>query len=231
MLTNVDKGLAAKVAVYLGLKIPAEIGLLNRSFGADAKPEDFESVIFKSSLESSPSLSMANTKKDSIQTRQIAFLVADGVNEISVQTMRDSLTAQGAVVHLVAPRLGSIMSEHDVELPIMRSFLTTASVLYDAIYIPGGTNSIATLAAKPDALHFIDEAFKHCKPIAFDTMAMQVMEETYCHKKLPAKFDEEYMAKAGIITGDDSNKLSKYFSAAIANHRFWNREKIDKVPA
>ena len=201
------------------------------SFGADANPEDFESVIVKSSLESSPSLSMANTKKDSIKTRQIAFLVAEGVNEKSVQTMSDSLTAQGAVVHLVAPKLGSIMSENDVELPIMRSFLTTASVLYDAVYIPGGTNSVATLAAEPDALHFIDEAFKHCKPISFDAMAMQVIEETYCYKKLPDAFDEEYMKEAGVSTGDDVKELSNYFSAAIANHRYWDREKIDKVPA
>ena len=231
MLTNVDKGLAAKVAVYLGLKIPAEIGFLNGSFGADANPQDFESVIVKSSLESSPSLSMANNKKNSIQTRQIAFLVADGVDEKSVQTMMDKLTAQGAVVHLVAPKLGSIISENDVELPIMRSFLTTASVLYDAVYIPAGTNSVATLAAEPDALHFIDEAFKHCKPLCFDTKAMQVMQETYCYKKLPDVFDDEYMAEAGISTGDELNKLSNYFSAAIAHHRFWNREKIDKVPA
>jgi len=231
LLTNVDKGLAAKVAVYLGLKIPADIGLLNRSFGADAQPEDFESVIVKSTLESSSALSMANTKKDSIKTRQIAFLVADGVDEKSVQTMKDKLTAQGAVVHLVAPKLGSIVSENDVELPVLKSFLTTASVLYDAVYIPSGINSVATLAAEPDALHFIDEAFKHCKAIAFDTMAMQVMAETYCYKKLPSKFDDEYMAEAGVSTSEDLEKLSNIFSVAIANHRFWDREKIDKVPA
>ena len=231
MLTNIDKGLAAKVAVYLGLKIPADIGLLNGSFGADAQPEDFESVIFKSSLESSPSLSMENLKKNSIQTRQIAFLVADGVDEATLQTMGDALTAQGAVVHLIAPKLGSIVSENDVEFSVLRSFLTTASVLYDAVYIPGGINSVATLAAEPDALHFIDEAFKHCKPIAFDTMALQVMQETYCYKKLPSVFDDEYMAEAGVSTSDDVEKLSNYFSTAIANHRFWDREKIDKVPA
>jgi catalase len=231
LLTKVDKGLAARVAVYLGIKIPEDIGLLNRSFGADAKPEDFESKICRSSLEKSSALSMANTKKDSIKTRQIAFLVADGVDEKSVLTMMDSLTAQGAVVHLIAPKLGSIVSENDIELLILRSFLTTASVLYDAVYIPSGINSVATLAKDPDALHFIDEAFKHCKPIAFDTLAMQVMQETYCYKKLPNIFTDEYMAEAGISTSNNLEKLSNYFSNAIANHRFWDRGKHQNVPA
>ena len=43
---------------------------------------------------------------------------------------------------------------------------TVASVLFDAVYIPGGEKSAATLADEPDAIEFVNEAFRHCKAIA-----------------------------------------------------------------
>jgi catalase len=46
-----------------------------------------------------------------------------------------------------------------------KTFLTSASVLFDAIYVPGGAESVETLKMQGDAVHFINEAFKHCKPI------------------------------------------------------------------
>ena len=114
---------------------------------------------------------------------------------------------------------------------VYKSFLTTASVLYDAVYVPGGTNSIATLEADPDAVHFLNEAFKHCKPIAADTMALQVLRATYFGRKLPEDESEETAMMEGIVINSDINTLAKRFIAAIAQHRFWEREKPRKVPA
>ncbi len=232
LLSYIDKGLATSVAVYLGIQIPGEReGYLNQSFPADANPDDYQPVMVTSSLESSPALSMANTIKNTIQTRKIAFLIADGVNEVSVNVVKKVLEAEGAVVDLVAPKLGMVMSEGDVGFTVMKSFLTTASVLYDAVYIPGGINSVATLTGEPDAIHFLNEAFKHCKVIATDAEALQVIEETYFYKKLPKKFSDEVALTKGIIVNDDAKKLSALFVKAIAMHRFWDREKLEKVPA
>lgn len=231
MLTYVDKGLAAAVAVYLGLKIPTKIEPVNGSMPADGNPDDYMPVFFESSLESSAALSMQNTVKNTIKTRQIAFLVADGVNEEALTAVKDKLEAEGAVVELVGPKLGSVMSENNIEFPVPKSLLTTASVLYDAVYVPGGINSVATLAGEPDAIHFLNEAFKHCKAIAADEDALQVLEETYFYKKLPKHFKEEDAITKGIIVTKDNNKLATLFVKAIAMHRFWDREKLEKVPA
>ncbi len=231
MLTYIDKGLAAAVAIYLGLNIPKQINPINGSFPADANLEDYKPVIIKSSLDSSSALSMENTVKDTIKTRKIAFLVAEGVNEKSLEAVKAILEAEGAVVELVAPKLGSIMSDTDVEFSILKSFLTTASVLYDAVYVPGGINSVAALAGEPDAVHFLNEAFKHCKPIAADEDALQVIEETYFYKKLPKEFTEEAALTTGIVISNDYNTLGTLFAKAIAMHRFWDREKPEKVPA
>lgn len=231
MLTYVDRGLAAAVAVYLGIDMPKSIDPVNGSFPADANPDEYQPVIVNSSLESSAALSMENTVKDSIKTRKIAFLVADGVNEKSLLAVKDALEAEGAVVELVAPKLGSVISEHDVEFPVSKSLLTTASVLYDAVYVPGGINSVATLADEPDAVHFLNEAYKHCKAVAADEDALQVIEETYFYKKISGYHEKETALETGIVISNDMATVASQFIKTIAMHRFWDREKSGKVPA
>jgi catalase len=130
------------------------------------------------------------------------------------------LAAQGAIGELIAPKLGFITGENDTQLPIYKSFLTAASVLYDAVYVPGGTNSIATLEAEPDAVHFLNEAFKHCKAIAADRPALQVLKATYFGRKLPEDESEQTAMMEGVIITDDINTLAKRFITAIAQHRF-----------
>ena len=232
ILSLIDKGLATEVAFALRLSVPQDPALpLNHSIPADADPADYDSQMVEGTLLSSKALSMANSPKDSIKTRKIAFLAADGVDEISLTTVKDALEANGAVVEIIAPRLNYIVSENDVQIAVDHSFLTAASVLYDAVYVPGGTNSVATIEAEADAVHFLNEAFKHCKAIAADESAIQVLEATYFSNKLPADFSEETVIKEGIVIGGDPEDVADKFILAIAQHRFWEREKPRKVPA
>lgn len=217
MLTYVDKGLATNVAAYLGLKIPKSIDPINGSFPADANPKDYQPLMVKSSLESSAALSMEHTVKDTIATRKIAFLVADGVNEASVSLVKKMLEAKGAVVELVATKLGTVMAENKVELVIPKSLLTTDSVLYDAVYVPGGKKSIATLSATPDAIHFLNEAYKHCKAIAADEDARKLLDGT--------NFSAELATTTGVVIRSKAKELATDFITAIGLHRFWEREK------
>jgi catalase len=231
-LAHVDKGLATEVAYGLGLSIPKELKEhLNQSIPADADPERYQPVDKESTLAKSEALSMANTIKNTIKTRKIAILAADGVDEKSLTQIQDDLTAQGATAVVIAPRLGSITSENNIEIPVKESFLTAASVLYDAVYVPSGINSVATLAAEPNAVHFLNEAFKHCKPIAADQAALQVLQATYFAAKLPEDDGEETALREGLVINSNPQKLSKQFSKAIALHRFWERERPRKVPA
>lgn len=232
ILSLIDKNLAAEVAFSLRIPVPQDPALpVNHSVPADADPADYDSVMVEGSLTSSEALSMANTIKDSIQTRKVAFLAADGVDAESLQTVKSKLEAEGAVVEVIAPRLNFILSADNTEIPVDHSFLTAASVLYDAVYVPGGTNSVATVEADADAVHFLNEAFKHCKPIAAHASALQVLESTYFAKKLPADFSEDTVLREGLVVSDDSATLADLFTKAIAQHRFWEREKPRKIPA
>ena len=231
-LSLVDDGLAAQVAYALGLHIPKQLGQpINQGVPADADMTKYESEIKKPNPASSPALSMANTIKNSIRTRAIAVLVADGVDDKAVMEIKNALLSEGAVVDIIAPRLGFAATISGTPLPVDKSFLNTASVLYDAVYVPGGTNSVATLEADPDALHFLNEAFKHCKAIALDEEALQVIEATAFHKKIPKDFSDDTMRQEGVIIHSDHAKLARLFIEAIAQHRFWDREKPRKVPA
>jgi len=231
MLTHIDKGLAAGVAYTLGLHVP-QITLeeLNGSVPADGSIQDYASIQAKSTIAISAALSMAGGKKDSIATRKVAILAADGVEDESVSLVKDRLVAEGAIVHIIAPKLGEIISVSNNKISVDESFLTAASVLYDAVYLPGGTNSVATLEAEADAVHFLNEAFKHCKAIAADESAIQVIEATYFAKKIPQVFDEETVLREGVLISP-KGELVELFVKMIANHRFWDREKPRKIPA
>lgn len=232
ILSLIDGNLASEVAFALRIPVPQDPALpLNHSMPADADPADYDSVMVEGSLVSSEALSMANTPKDSIETRKIAFLTADGVDGKSLNTVKNALLAEGAVVEIIAPRLGYVLTEDDEQIPVDHSYLTAASVLYDAVYVPGGTNSVATVEAEADAIHFLNQAFKHCKAIAADAQAIQVLEATYFVKKLPADFSEENVLAEGLIVSDDAADLAGKFVQAIEQHRFWDREKPRKIPA
>jgi len=98
------------------------------------------------------------------------------------------------------------------------------------VYIPGGINSVASIEAEPDAIHFLNEAFRHCKAIAADKAALQVLEATYFSKKLP-KDGTESAESEGIVIDEHPVKIAQAFISAIAQHRFWEREQPRKVPA
>lgn len=232
VLGQIDKGLATSVALALRLPIPKEADEpLNQSIPADANPDEYQPVQVEGALVKSTPLSMANTVKDSIVSRKIAFLVADGVDSDSIKTVKKTLEDQKAIVDLIAPRQGFVTAANSEIVPVQHSFLTMDSVMYDAVYVPGGANSVATLEADADAVHFLNQAFRHCKPIAADVSAIQVFEATYFFRKLPEKFDEKIALRDGIVINNRPKSLADLFVKAISQHRFWEREKSRKVPA
>lgn len=218
ILTQIDKGLAAKVAAALGLQVPQKPEQpINHSIPADGDPKKYQPVKGKSAVERSAALSMANTVKNTIRSRKIAILAAAGVNTESVAAMKAALTAEGATADVISPSLGT----PGKMLKADKSFLTTGSVLYDAVYIPGGAGNAQALAGNADAVHFLNEAYRHCKAIALDEEARTLLESTY--------FGTE--PGEGVLVQRDVRKLAKEFIRAVAQHRFWERELPRRVPA
>lgn len=230
MLAQVDTSLAQRVADGLGMEIPPKPERLNESIPADADPQSYQPVKKESSLKKSEALSMENTKKESVRTRQVAILAANGVDHVSLQKMQTELELAGAQTQIIAPLLGSISgASKGKSFKVDQSFLTATSVVFDAVYIPGGAESVAALANEPDAIHFINEAYKHCKAIAADAEGGEFLLTTDAGKKImqSSKTTKSKYTGDGIVI----NGEAEAFISAIAQHRFWAREIPGKVPA
>ena len=230
MLTQVDETLAAKVAEGLGIPVPEAPELMNQSIPADVDPASYQPVKVKPPVDKSAALSMADTIKDNIKTRQVAILAADGVDHDALNKMVTELELAGAQTQIISTRLGTISGiSKGKSIKVDQSFLTAASVLFDAVYIPGGANSVNILGAEADAVHFIEEAYKHCKAIAADEEGVDLLRQTAVGIKMGLETGNEQLHvldKGIIINGDPAD-----FIDAIAQHRFWEREKPGKVPA
>lgn len=224
MLSQVDLKLAKHVASGLGLKVPpAPAKPINHGVPADADPKKYEPEKLKDSKETSPALSMAGTKKDSVLSRQVAFLATDGLDGKAVTKFRTALEKAGAQIKIVAPHGGSITDDQGNRIKVDQSLLTTSSVFFDALYIPGGRNNIAALKQDADAIHFVNETFRHCKAICFSPDAREFVDMTYPASLISSKND----AVEGVMETDQAQA----FIEAIARHRFWGREKLSKVPS
>ncbi len=229
VLSQIDKTLASRVAEGLGIDVPKKIeGPLNMNVPADGNPKQFQPKRNDKEVGTSPALSMENTIKDTVKTRKVAVLAAYGFDGAALSAMKKALTDAGAQAKIVAPRLGTLKGAKGEEVKIDFSFLTAASVLFDAVYVPGGEKSVASLKLEPDAVHFVNEAYKHCKAVAATGAGIELLRASYV-----GAGDQGSKADEAVVTGDDgqARKVAADFIKAIAKHRNWAREKVDQVPA
>ncbi|WP_456312525.1 catalase [Pseudomonas shirazensis] len=221
LLHRVDPILASKVGKCLGLKTRKDSeNPENHGVGADTEPNEQQSTFVKSELETSDALSILKNVSDShdIATRQIAFLCTDDVNADSVQNMATALKNAGAVVKIIAPHLGTIVSEDGHEIAVDQSYLTSASVLFDAVFVPAG-KGILELKNSNDVEEFLTDSYRHCKFIAAEAEGIDVL-------PLANDIHEKNNRDVGVLVSDQAGdeNLAANFIAAIAKHRFWERE-------
>jgi catalase len=222
ILTQIDKGLAGKVAEGLGLELPKGPELpVNHGVPADADRKKYASKIIKPALKTSAALSMANTPKNSVKSRLVAVLATDGVNGDQLAITKKALVKAGAQTKIIATHNGHIKDSKGLAIKVDFTFLTSASVLFDAVYIPGGMASVNALKAEADAVHFVTEAFKHCKAIAAEAEGTDML------KVAQIPFNTKGSTPPGIL----ADQQPAAFISAIANHRFWEREKNPDLPA
>jgi len=217
LLAHVDKGLATRVADGLGLSVPVKLdGPLNRSVPADGDVKSYQPRGGKPPVPASRALSMATTVKDTAKTRKVAVLAADGVDGKAVAEMKRRLTAAGALAKVVAPRGGTLRAADGGAIAVDFSLLTVGSVLFDAVFVPGGEASVTALRADAMAVHFVNEAYKHCKAIAATGAGAELVPET----------PDGRAADPGLVVGGDGQvaSLATKFIEAIAAHRNWTRE-------
>ncbi len=207
-LAHVDGELAAEVAAGLGLAAPSE-----------AEPNHGRS---------SPALSQTG-QPESVATRKVAVLAADGVDARPLQELLNALREQGAICEVLAPHGGELEGGVVVDRPLT----TMASVLYDAVLVAGGASSVETLGANGAALRYVAEAFKHGKAVGGIGAGVELLREAPLNGARLS--DGDLVDAAGVVTlGSDGNgqlgQFARAFAEAIARHRHFERE-VAPVPA
>ncbi len=221
-LTNIDMDLAQYVAEKIGVDKPTEIYTFeNKAVPAGADPADFQAKPVKMSLTKSKALSMANQPKKGIKTREIGVFIADGVDDASLENLVSKIKSEGGKAILVAPKLSDVKTKGGKMVTPDKTVFNHSSVLLDAVAIVKGDESVKTLANTPEAIHFFDEAYTHCKAVGFDLGTEAFFEETHLSKKIKSFIDE------GVVLDGDADK----FISAVAGHRVWDREQARKVPS
>ncbi|ALC89356.1 catalase [Bacillus sp. FJAT-18017] len=191
MLANVSMELITPVAKSIGARVP--------------EPRE------PASLKSSPALSMANTVKTA-KSRMVGVLIEEGFNGNEIKGIFDAIKAEGAIPAIISENLGSIRGTDNFELPVEFSYVTADSVIFDAIYIVGGSENSPKF--KKTALDFVQEAFEHYKPIGATHAGAEVVEQA------------GILGQPGVIAGSDPSEFAAQFVHAIAAHRFWDREVV-----
>jgi catalase len=219
-LAHVDPKLARKVAEPLGIDAPDAKAAAGRS--------GFRDVRVKLPLEASTALSMEGNGA-SIATRKVAVLVAGGVEVGALKVIQQALQEAGASSRIVAAHLGSVATSSGQQLAVDHTFNNMPSIMFDAVLVPGGSSSAQSLAGNGDAVHFVLEAYKHCKTICAVGEGVQLL------RTLGIGVDAGSPAVPGVVLGKNDPpsraQLAQEFIVAIARHRHWLRSNLEAVPA
>ena len=224
-LAQVDLRLATRVAASLGINAPDPKAAAGRL--------GFRDYRITNKVDEDPSLRMVGRPGGSVKTRKVAIMVADGVDYPSVKRIQQDLADAGAVCKIVGPQLGTVSTASGRQLAVDQTFTNSPSVMFDAVLIAGGAASTAVLCGIGDAVHFVLEAYKHCKAICAVNEGVELLGTLgFTHGKNP---DMTEVPTAGVIIADTrkvvDGQVSQDFIAAIAAHRHWERLNVDAIPA
>lgn len=237
ILNNISHELATRAAKGIGVDAPS--GPLSAKIQDKAdqiKGKVTDQMSKRRTVDKSPALSLENKKvSDSISTRKIAILVDKGFDVPQVTRVKEALVSKGAQVTLVSMFRGLIRGADGTEMEAEKSHVTAASVMFDAVYVPGGKESVDAMLKQGDALHFVMEAFKHNKTVAATAEGVRLLQEARLPGvKLSSENDATLLDQKGVITMGSAGSAGEFTNAlisAIARHRHWEREEKTAVPA
>jgi catalase len=188
VLANVDADLCKQVAIGLGLPAPK-----------GNPPKD---VLL------SPALSQVVETPGPIDGRKIGIIAGADSDLGGVSKLVDAVLGLNATPLVTAP-VGGVLKSGRRSVIVERTLLTTRSIEFDAVVVAAGTKPADDLKL----VLLLQEAFRHCKPIAAwgdGTVALTAA-------GIP-------LEAPGVLVAE---KIDRKFTAALAKavglHRVWER--------
>lgn len=212
--------------VMRGITLPAGgEALLHLGTSNAIRKDDATLDISRPEAVLSPALSMANRPARGIRTRRIVMLAADGVDAASLRCIEQALVAAGAIVTLVSLDHRCLVGIQGEHLRVAQTLDSTSAVSFDAIYIPGGGESVAALIEAPEVKTLLTDAYLQCKTIAATDDGTRVLSAAGINVSRSDAQEED----PGLVFGarDEIEDIALDFIDAIAQHRHWHRSRAD----
>lgn len=217
ILNQIDAQLANEVGTNLGITPADQLDPMTVEFARHNHP-NYPLPPKKQAVEKSKALSMAIAPGEgTIASRKIAFLLEKGTSKSSVDQMKAAIEKEGAEAVLIAPHTGMFSFAEGDQVEIQFTYDTEASVCYDAVYTPGG-EVLNALKNNPDYIAFIQEAYRHCKGLAFAQTTEAIVESTFIRKD------------PGVIYESDGADWREKYIHILKGHRVWEQEMARKIP-
>ncbi|MBE7926062.1 MULTISPECIES: catalase HPII [Pseudomonadaceae] len=204
ILANIDLELARRVAENLGLPAPSAPTVTPKT----------------PTPQSSPALSLMNHVPGNIKSRKVAILVADGVDSAAIDAFKARLAKECAFAKLIGPSPAPVKTADGQLLVTDAAMDGMPSVMFDAVFVPGGADAVAAMAQSGEAKHYLLEAYKHLKPVVVVGEARSLLTSL------------NLVTDAGLMEGVGVDAVFDAFVQALGQHRIWAREAAAKaVPA
>jgi catalase len=198
-LMNVDGAMATSIAGGLGIDQAVTASMPARPPITDLEP--------------SPALSIIENGPDSIEGRKVGVLVTDDSDASVLTALTEAVTANGAVIELVAPRVGGVRLSDGARVPAKQKIEGGPSVLYDAVAVLTAAGQVDALTDNAAAKDFVSDAFAHCKFVGYVATATPLFQAA------------GVTPDDGFIALDEANGVQDFVRRA-AQLRLWDREAL-----
>ncbi|KAH7041500.1 catalase [Microdochium trichocladiopsis] len=182
--------------------------------------------------------------KPTIASRRIAIIIADGFDKTIFDVVKAAILASSALPFVIGPRrsevfpAGSDKSKGSGVVP-GHHLEGMRSTMFDALFIPGGAESVKTLSQSGRAVHWIREAFGHLKPIAAAGEAVTLLKVAINLPSVQLSQDATAVESYGVVSvgklspdslsetvtiAKEGARFLEKFWYQISQHRNWARE-------
>ncbi|KAI5855069.1 catalase [Durotheca rogersii] len=140
-----------------------------------------------------------------IKSRRIAILIADGFDGAVYAAIKAAIQTSSGLPFTIGTRRSEIFAANSSQNPGSgvkpdHHLEGMRSTLFDAVFVPGGAESIETLSESGRALHWLREAFGHLKPIGGTGEAVQLFQLAFPIPEIRVSTDSRPVESYGVVT-------------------------------
>lgn len=233
---QIDEEFAAEVARSIGVSFPVSGPPVDAASLGSAKARKL----------TSPALSLVNAAAKTVRTRKLAVLAGPGVSADEIDAARLHVGGKGALLEVISLGMGKLASVEGRPVPVDKMLLTVSSVLYDAVYVPGGKESVEALSSEPACADFVQLAYRHGKAIGASNEGLELLPDAWSGdgatqgaansaadkqgSSKPSPAAAKPLVQHGVVTARGA-ELEPFFAAlirAMEAHRHFDREPLDR---